>query len=118
MSTVGIVGGGPAGLGLAYSLAKAGHEVTVFEAAPELGGLARSFRLGDVDIERYYHFICGTDDTYFRYLKELGIESKLQWENTRMGFFHDGTLHAFNGALDLLRCDALSPSRAGYAMAL
>jgi protoporphyrinogen oxidase len=83
--------------------------VTVFEAAPELGGLARSFRLGDDNIERYYHFICATDDTYFKYLDELGITSKLRWANTRMGFFHDGTLYPFNGALDLLRCRALSP---------
>src|SRR5271167_4311796 len=110
MARVGIIGGGPAGLGLAYTLSKAGHQVAVFEAAPDLGGLARSFRLDDVQIERYYHFICSTDYTYFEYLKDLGIESKLRWENTRMGFFHNGTLYPFNGAADLLRCGALSPS--------
>jgi protoporphyrinogen oxidase len=107
---VGIVGGGPAGLGLAYALAKQGHEVSVFEAAPELGGLARSFALGDVRIERYYHFICKVDDEYFRTLAELGIAPSLRWTSTRMGFFHDGTLYPFNGAADLLRCKALAAS--------
>lgn len=36
-----VVGGGPAGLEAARAAALAGHEVTLFEAATELGGLAR-----------------------------------------------------------------------------
>ncbi len=39
--SVGIVGGGPAGLTAAYYLAIEGHRVTVYEAAPELGGMMR-----------------------------------------------------------------------------
>jgi protoporphyrinogen oxidase len=107
---VGIVGGGPAGLGLAYSLSEEGHDVTLFEAGPELGGLARSFQLGDVKIERYYHFICQDDVGYFDYAKRLGIDAKLRWANTKTGFFHDGVLYPFGSALDLLRCKALSPA--------
>ncbi|GAH86626.1 unnamed protein product, partial [marine sediment metagenome] len=38
---VAIVGGGPAGLSAAYYLALKGHEVTIFEANPELGGMLR-----------------------------------------------------------------------------
>lgn len=40
MKQWGIVGGGLLGLTLAHRLAQAGEKVTVFEAAPELGGLA------------------------------------------------------------------------------
>jgi protoporphyrinogen oxidase len=96
-------------VGLAYALTQRGHQTTLFEAAPELGGLARSFQFGDVRIERYYHFICADDDGYFGYLDALGIRSKLRWENTSMGFFNDGTMYPFNSSLDLLRCKALSP---------
>jgi protoporphyrinogen oxidase len=109
MARVGIIGGGPAGLGLAYALSQRGHDVSVFEAAPELGGLARSFQLGAVRIERYYHFICADDYEYFSYAKSLGIENKLRWTETRMGFFHNGTLYPFSSGLDLLRCGALTP---------
>lgn len=46
---IAIVGSGPAGLSAAYYAAKAGHDVTVFEAAPEAGGMLRlgipSYRL-------------------------------------------------------------------------
>ena len=38
---VGIVGGGPAGLSAAYRLALLGHEVTVFDQMPEMGGMLR-----------------------------------------------------------------------------
>jgi formate dehydrogenase beta subunit len=38
-SSVGVVGGGPAGLSAAYELRLAGHPVTVYEAANRLGGM-------------------------------------------------------------------------------
>lgn len=40
--TVAVVGGGPAGLSCAGELAARGHDVTVFEARDEVGGLVRS----------------------------------------------------------------------------
>jgi formate dehydrogenase major subunit len=38
---VAIIGGGPAGLSAAYYLALEGHEVTILESSPELGGMLR-----------------------------------------------------------------------------
>ncbi len=39
--TVAVVGAGPAGLQVAYDLARQGHAITVYEALPELGGMLR-----------------------------------------------------------------------------
>ncbi len=39
--SIAVIGGGPAGLTAAYFLARKGHEVTIFEAAPKLGGMLR-----------------------------------------------------------------------------
>ena len=40
---IAIIGAGASGLALGWLLSKKGKEVTVFEAAPRIGGLARSF---------------------------------------------------------------------------
>jgi hypothetical protein len=37
---------------------QAGAQVTLLESGPLLGGLASSFDVQGVRIERYYHFIC------------------------------------------------------------
>jgi 2-oxoacid:acceptor oxidoreductase gamma subunit (pyruvate/2-ketoisovalerate family) len=53
---VAVVGGGPAGLSAAWQLALHGHAVTIFEAAPSLGGVLRNgiphFRLPQEPLER------------------------------------------------------------------
>ncbi|HEX4956437.1 MAG TPA: NAD(P)/FAD-dependent oxidoreductase [Thermoanaerobaculia bacterium] len=119
MSRIGIVGGGPAGLALAHDLVRAGHAVTLFEAAAELGGLARSFLLDDLRIERYYHFLCADDHGYFAKLTELGIEDRLRWRPTRMGFFYRGRLYPFSSARDLLAFDGLPLlARLRYGLAI
>lgn len=110
MKRVGVIGGGPAGLGLTHELAQSGWEVRLFEAGPQLGGLAGSFQLGDLELDRYYHFICQGDATYLRWLDRLGLSGRVGWTATKMGFFHAGKMHALTSATDLLRCDALTPS--------
>ena len=53
---IAVVGSGPAGLTAAYHLARFGYRVTIFESAPEIGGLLRTgipeFRLPDDVVER------------------------------------------------------------------
>jgi len=54
--SVAVIGAGPAGLTAAYFLRRLGHEVTVYEAMPEPGGMLRygvpSFRLPREELER------------------------------------------------------------------
>lgn len=48
---IAVIGGGPAGLTAAYYLAQKGHDVTVFEAMPQLGGMMR-YGIPDYKIPR------------------------------------------------------------------
>ena len=52
--SVAVVGSGPAGLAVAQQLTRAGHDVTVFERAPRIGGL---LRYGIPEFKMEKHFI-------------------------------------------------------------
>jgi protoporphyrinogen oxidase len=96
------------GLAAAYRAASDGHEVELFEAAPDPGGMAGHFDFDGTSIERFYHFICKTDYPTFDLLKELGIEDTLHWRTTTMGLFSEGTLHDWGNPVALMRYPSLS----------
>jgi protoporphyrinogen oxidase len=114
-----VIGGGPAGLKAAHALQKAGVETTLLEQSPVLGGLASSFDVQGVRIERYYHFICKGDDHLVDTLAELGLSHRLHWRDSRMAYFVDGTLYPFLTPIELMRFRPLSLAdriRAGVAV--
>jgi protoporphyrinogen oxidase len=105
------------GLTLALELSLEGHEVTIVEAGPRAGGLAGSFDFGGLPTEKFYHFICGADVVYFRWLKRLGLHGRLKWRRTNMAVFRDGSLHPFGDPMSLLRFAPLSfKSRLRYGL--
>lgn len=96
------------GLAAAYYAGKAGHEVQVLEAGAEPGGMAAHFDFDGLSIERYYHFICKSDEATFALLAELGIERSLTWRRTSMGFFTGGRLHDWGDPIALLKFPEVS----------
>jgi protoporphyrinogen oxidase len=107
MARVVVIGAGAMGLAAAYRAAKNGHQVTVLEAAPEPGGMAGHFDFDGTSLERFYHFVCGSDTPTFELMAELGIADAMHWRTTTMGFF-DGQLHPWGDPLALLRYPSLS----------
>ena len=73
--SVGIIGGGPAGLTAAYFLAVKGHKVTVYDAMPKMGGMLRygipQYRLPKEVL-----------DMEIASIEELGVEMK---NNVKIG---------------------------------
>lgn len=103
-----MLGAGAMGLAAAYYAGKAGHEVQVLEAGAEPGGMAAHFDFDGLSIERYYHFICKSDEATFALLAELGIERSLTWRRTSMGFFTGGRLHDWGDPIALLKFPEVS----------
>ncbi|MDF2857339.1 MAG: amine oxidase [Neobacillus sp.] len=99
---VAIIGGGPMGLTFAYELLKRGYKVDLYEKESQLGGMSAHFDFSGLDIEKYYHFVCGPDYPMFEIMKELGIFDKLKWTNTKMGLFYQGKLYKWGGPFELL----------------
>ncbi len=67
--SVAIIGSGPAGLAAAQELRRMGHNVTVFEKAPKIGGLLR-YGIPDFKLEK--HII----DRRLKQMKEEGVVFK------------------------------------------
>jgi protoporphyrinogen oxidase len=99
----GVVGGGMLGLTLAHRLAQAGQRVTVFEAGPEVGGLAAAWELGDVTWDKHYHVTLLSDAHLRALLAELGLEGEMRWVETKTGFYTDGRLHSMSNTLEFMR---------------
>lgn len=103
MARVAVLGAGAMGLAAAYEALKQGHEVTVFEAGDQAGGMAAHLDFDGLSIERFYHFICRSDESTFDLCQELGIADRLRWRDTSMGYFINGQHHRWGDPLALLR---------------
>jgi protoporphyrinogen oxidase len=113
----GIIGGGITGLSLAYFLAKAGRQVTVFEAAPQLGGNCASIDLGGMPVDAYYHVLSLPKGPFRDLVDDIGLLPLLYPVRTSLAFCQQGRLYPANGLRDFLGFKPLSPSeRAGLLM--
>jgi protoporphyrinogen oxidase len=88
---------------LAHRLAQQGHDVTLFEGADELGGLASAWQLGEVVWDRHYHVTLLSDTHLRSLLAELDLEKEMRWVETRTGFYTDGKLYSMSNTLEFLR---------------
>ncbi|MBI5302392.1 MAG: NAD(P)/FAD-dependent oxidoreductase [Chloroflexi bacterium] len=92
------------GITLGYLLARRGVPVEIFEASPVLGGLAGPLVLEDgTAVDRFYHAILSSDSSLRELSDDLGIADQLRFRETRMGFFHQGTIYSMNSVVEFLR---------------
>ncbi len=102
-----IAGGGVLGQVLALRLAQAGKTVTLYEAAPQTGGLAAAWTIDDITWDKFYHVILPADRRTLGLVDEIGLGDTLVWERTRTGFFAEGRMSSLDGAIDYLRLPTL-----------
>ena len=73
-----VAGGGLAGITAALRLADAGASVTLVEARPRLGGLAFSFRRGDLWVDNGQHVFLRCCTAYRGLLQRLGVSHQVE----------------------------------------
>jgi protoporphyrinogen oxidase len=105
---IAILGSGPMGLAAAYQLVQEGHSPVIFEADDRIGGMTACFDFGGIDIERYYHFHCISDQDFLHLLTELGIADKMRWVETKMGYYYQGKIIPWGNPIALLKFPGLS----------
>jgi protoporphyrinogen oxidase len=105
---IGIVGGGVMGLVLAHHLADEGHQVLVFERAPQVGGLATWHDFEAFVWDRFYHVILPSDSALLGLLNRVGLADKVRWSPTQTGYYVDQRFYPLSTSLDFLRFPLLS----------
>lgn len=103
----GIIGGGMLGMELARRLAATGDQVTVFEGAPEPGGLAMTWEIAGTRWDKHYHVILPTDTRLVSLLEELGLGDELEWKKSSTGLYAGGTLYSVSSTSEFLRLPSL-----------
>lgn len=100
--TVNIIGAGITGLAAAYFLLKKGHQVNVFESAPEVGGLSGFFPVEGTYLEKYYHHIFSGHTGLIDLMKELNMAEDVMFRRVKTGFFYENKVYPFATPKDLL----------------
>ena len=106
---IAIIGAGFGGLAAAYDLKKAGHNVTVFEGAGFVGGLAAGFKEPhwDWSVEKFYHHWFESDASMMRLMSELGLRDKVIFPRPLTVMYYNGKFYPFDSILNALRFPGL-----------
>ncbi|MDS0278239.1 NAD(P)/FAD-dependent oxidoreductase [Halomicroarcula sp. S1AR25-4] len=99
---IGVVGGGIAGLSAAYRLQQRGHEVRVFEASDDLGGLAAVYETAGDPIEKFYHHLSKSEETIVELAEELGLGEDVEWRIGKNAYYVDGVVHPMDKPWEIL----------------
>ena len=99
------------GMHLAQQLAAAGHDVTLVESSPELGGMAAPWAIGPVTWDRHYHVIAPGDQRTIALVRELGLEDDLQWQSVPAGCESEGTVSPATTPGEIVRLPFLRANR-------
>lgn len=113
---IAIIGSGFLGLTLALRLAERGDNVTVYESAGEIGGLASAWQIGGITWDKHYHVTLASDANTRKIVEELGLGDEFNWVETKTGFFTDGKLYSMSNTAEFLRfppLDLISKLRLG-----
>jgi len=106
---IAIIGAGYGGMAAAFDLRQAGHDVTIFESADHVGGLASGFKEPhwDWSVEKFYHHWFQGDAAMLGLIRELGFADKVRFPRPLTVMYHEGKFHPFDSILNALRFPGL-----------
>ncbi len=88
----------------AWDLKKAGHEVTIFESAEYVGGLASGFKElhWKWSVEKFYHHWFQSDGEMLGLIRELGLEDKVQFPRPLTVMYFKKKWYPFDSIINAL----------------
>ncbi len=106
---IAIIGAGYGGMAAAWDLKKAGHDVTIFESANFVGGLASGFKEPNWEwsVEKFYHHWFQSDSEMLGLIEELGLKDKVIFPRPLTVMLHKNKWYPFDSILNALRFPGL-----------
>jgi protoporphyrinogen oxidase len=101
---IAVIGAGFGGLAAAYDLARAGHEVVIYEGNDRPGGLAMGFKEPEWDwsVEAFYHHWFASDKHMLDLIRELGLSDKVLFPRPFTVMLYKGKWYPFDSVLQAL----------------
>ena len=101
---IAIIGAGYSGMVAAYDLKKAGHDITIFESAEYVGGLASGFKEPhwDWSVEKFYHHWFQSDSEMLGLIRELEFEDKVRFPRPLTVMLYKNKWYPFDSILKAL----------------
>jgi len=95
---IAIIGAGFGGMAAAYDLRQAGHEVTIYESAGYVGGLASGFKEPHWDwtMEKFYHHWFQSDKDVLGLIDEIGARDQVLFPRPITAIYYQGRFHPFD----------------------
>ncbi len=101
---IAIIGAGVGGMAAAHDLQNAGHEITIYEAAANVGGLAAGFKEPNwsSSVEQFYHHWFTSDSDMFDFQRELGLYEKVRIYRPKTVVYFNGKFYPLDSPLAAL----------------
>ena len=101
---IAISGAGRGGMAAAWDLVRAGHRVTIFEAAEQVGGLAAGFKAPgwDWSVEKFYHHWFQSDADMLGLMDELGLRAKVLFPRPKTVMYYQDEFYPLDSPLAAL----------------
>ena len=101
---IAIIGAGFGGMAAAFDLRNAGHDVTIFESADYVGGLASGFKEPHWDwyVEKFYHHWFASDKHMLALIAELGLSDQVIFPRPYTVLLYKGKWYPFDSILQAL----------------
>jgi len=100
---IAIIGAGYGGMSAAWDLSKAGHQVTIYESADYVGGLASGFKEPGWkwSVEKFYHHWFASDKHMLGMIDELGLSSQVMFPRPLTVMYYDGKFYPFDSIIKM-----------------
>jgi protoporphyrinogen oxidase len=101
---IAIIGAGYGGMAAAWDLARAGHNVTIYESADYVGGLAAGFKEPhwEWSVEKFYHHWFASDAHMLGLMDELGLRDKVLFPRPYTVMYHNGKFYPLDSIIKAL----------------